>query len=96
LGTSCIPSEPDIARVLDALGDDLCSRVGQLVVTEQQGLVETYLSRGDRYATSSADLERRYETAAARLKDELTVLGGVGEETVAALSRQPTSRPAEL
>ncbi|MFJ9422458.1 N-6 DNA methylase [Streptomyces sp. NPDC101249] len=75
LGTSRIPSEPDIARVLDALGDDLCSRVRQLVVTERQSLVATYLSWGDRYATSLADLERRYETAAARLKARMAVLG---------------------
>lgn len=75
LETSHIPSEPGIAPVLDALGDDLCSRIRQLVVTERQSLVETYLSWGDRYATSLADLEQQYETAAARLKARMAALG---------------------
>ncbi|MGW3007455.1 N-6 DNA methylase [Streptomyces sp. NPDC001219] len=75
LDTSCLPSHSALARVLDALGDDLCSRIRQLVVTERQKLVDTYLSWGDRYATSLADLERRYETAATRLKARMTDLG---------------------
>ncbi|MGW6532027.1 N-6 DNA methylase [Streptomyces venezuelae] len=75
LGTSRIPPERDIAYVLDALGDDLCSRVRQLVIAERQSLVETYLSWGDRYATSLAELERQYETAAVRLKARMAALG---------------------
>lgn len=75
LGTSHVTSESGNARVLDALGDDLCSRIRQLVVMERQSLVEKYLSWGDRYATSLADLERRYETAAARLKARMAALG---------------------
>ncbi|MGW7263196.1 N-6 DNA methylase [Streptomyces sp. NPDC054842] len=75
LGASHTTSESESARVLDALGDDLCSRIRQLIVTERQDLVNTYLSWGDRYATSLADLELRYETAAARLKARMAALG---------------------
>ncbi len=62
-------------RVLDLLGDDLCARLKQLVVAERQKLVARYLTWGDRYATSLADLEERYKAAAARLRARMAELG---------------------
>ncbi|MFF7561490.1 N-6 DNA methylase [Streptomyces pseudovenezuelae] len=65
----------DAQSVLDVLGDSLRRRVGHLVTGERQKLVETYLRWGERYATSMADLEDRYRTAADRLRDRMTDLG---------------------
>ncbi|WP_405012214.1 N-6 DNA methylase [Kitasatospora sp. NBC_01539] len=62
-------------QVLEVLGEDLRSRVEQLVAAERQGLVDLYRSWGDRYATSLVDLERQNEAAAARLRFRLRELG---------------------
>ncbi|MGW7350194.1 N-6 DNA methylase [Streptomyces sp. NPDC054784] len=62
-------------QVLHVLGEDLCSRVQRLAAAERQKLVEVYISWGDRYETSFADLERQSELAADRLKYRLGTLG---------------------
>ncbi|MFF7759784.1 type I restriction-modification system subunit M [Streptomyces griseorubiginosus] len=67
------PSEEQ--SVLDALGDSLRRRIGHLVTGERQRLVHTYLRWGERYATSMADLEDQYRTAADRLRDRMADLG---------------------
>ncbi|MGW1398403.1 N-6 DNA methylase [Streptomyces sp. NPDC002405] len=61
--------------VLATLGRDLYARIEHLVTTERQKLVDAYLRWGERYATSMADLEDRYRTAANRLRDRMAALG---------------------
>ncbi|MFJ3081719.1 N-6 DNA methylase [Streptomyces halstedii] len=62
-------------RVLEVLGDDLCSRVERLAAAKRQGMVDVYRSWGDRYETSISDLERQSEAAATRLRVRLEELG---------------------
>ncbi|MER5290710.1 N-6 DNA methylase [Streptomyces pharetrae] len=61
--------------VLSVLGNDLYRRIEHLVSDECQNLVDTYLRWGQRYATSMADLEERYHTAANRLRNRMAALG---------------------
>lgn len=72
---SYLPGSLARERVLDVLGNDLCSRVEKLVAAERQELVDVYRSWGDRYGTSFTDLERQSEAAAARLRARLEELG---------------------
>ncbi|MEU6550749.1 N-6 DNA methylase [Streptomyces sp. NPDC046915] len=76
------PSRPKSLRVgeeadyvLALLGRSLYVRIEHLVTSERQKLVDTYLRWGERYATSMADLEDRYRTAANRLRDRMAALG---------------------
>jgi type I restriction enzyme M protein len=62
-------------RVLDRLGDALRARVGALATAERQMLTTTYQTWGERYATSLADLDKRREVTAARLRARLGDLG---------------------
>ncbi len=62
-------------QVLTDFGDDLRSRLENLVAVERQALVETYRSWADRYAISLQDLEEQRDTAATRLKSRLNELG---------------------
>ncbi|AKG43867.1 Type I restriction-modification system, M subunit [Streptomyces xiamenensis] len=75
---SYLPEPLAHIRVLEVLGDDLRTRLERLVAEERQGLVDLYLSWGDRYAISLADLERQSEAAAARLRARLQDLGYTG------------------
>ncbi|MEV0470928.1 type I restriction-modification system subunit M [Streptomyces prunicolor] len=70
-----LPPDLGRSRVLDTLGNDLCSRVEQLLVTERQRLIDTYRSWGERYATSMADLGRQYEAAESELRARMAALG---------------------
>ncbi|WP_306956008.1 N-6 DNA methylase [Streptomyces sp. B4I13] len=69
------PRGEEAAFVLDWLGADLRAHTEELVAGERQKLVDAYLRWGERYAVSMADLERRYQTAADRLRDRMTGLG---------------------
>lgn len=62
-------------RVLGRLGDALRARVGALATAERQMLTTTYQTWGERYATSLADLDKRREATAARLRARLGDLG---------------------
>ncbi|MEV6734488.1 MULTISPECIES: N-6 DNA methylase [unclassified Streptomyces] len=68
-------SGPARERVLEVLGDDLCSRVTERVAAQRQGLVALYRSWGDRYETSFADLEQQSQAATERLRSRLRGLG---------------------
>ena len=72
---SYLPESLARERVLDVLGNDLCSRVERLAAAERQAMVDVYRSWGDRYGTSFTDLERQNEAAAARLRVRLEELG---------------------
>ncbi|MFC5151770.1 N-6 DNA methylase [Streptomyces amakusaensis] len=61
--------------VLDALMDDLCARLRRVLSTERLALRDSYLSWGDRYAVSLADLEEQGRETAQRLRDRLGRLG---------------------
>lgn len=70
-----LPPDLGRSRVLGTLGNDLCSRVEQLLVTERQRLIGAYRSWGERYATSMADLGRQYEAAESGLRARMADLG---------------------
>jgi type I restriction enzyme M protein len=70
-----LPGQLPYERVLNTLGDDLRSRVERLLFAEQQALIDTYRSWGERYATSLVDLEEEREATAARLKARMESLG---------------------
>ncbi|MET8408591.1 N-6 DNA methylase [Streptomyces sp. NPDC005195] len=72
---SYLPDSLARERVLDVLGNDLCSRVERLTAAERQGIVDVYRSWGDRYETSFTDLERQSKEAAVRLRVRLEDLG---------------------
>ena len=70
-----LPGQLAHERVLNTLGDDLRSRVQKLLFAEQQALIDTYRSWGERYATSLVALEEEREAAAARLRARMEELG---------------------
>ncbi|CAM5504746.1 DNA methylase adenine-specific domain-containing protein OS=Streptomyces aurantiogriseus OX=66870 GN=GCM10010251_05780 PE=4 SV=1 [Streptomyces aurantiogriseus] len=81
-GRAGVPSRPkplrqseEVDYVMGMLGSDLYGRIEQLVTGERQKLVEAYLRWGERYATSMADLEDRYRTAANRMRQRMADLG---------------------
>ncbi len=72
---SYLPESLARERVLDVLGNDLCSRVERLAAAERQRMVDVYRSWGNRYGTSFTDLERQSEAVATRLRVRLEELG---------------------
>ncbi|GLY64747.1 type I restriction-modification system subunit M [Amycolatopsis taiwanensis] len=62
-------------RILELIEENLTARIKNIVALERQKLVDIYRSWGDRYGTSLLDLEKRRETAEARLRSRLRALG---------------------
>ncbi|MFE5326608.1 N-6 DNA methylase [Embleya sp. NPDC056575] len=70
----------DFDTVRHALGTSLLTLLETQTAARRQALVSTFLSWGDRYATSLVDMASRQETGAARLADRLRRLGMTDDE----------------